>query len=127
VVCSLGDLVVDGTIGSGPEHWGESVALTARGGIATADPSTEARMTVPPLRLLDGRTFAATCGRCLRSSAPVSAADIAQVWGELLKVGWSLYASPAGNRNYAVCPECSGQPWTLEQETEKAKMRRRRQ
>ena len=83
-------------------------------------------MTVPPLHLLDARAFAATCGRCFRYSAPVSAADIAQVWGELLKVGWSLYTPPASTRSYAVCPECSGQPWTIEQATETAVRRRRK-
>jgi hypothetical protein len=56
-------------------------------------------------RLLDG-SFEAQCGRCLRFSFPVVAVSLEHAWSELMKEGWTWYASGVRSTRYASCLEC---------------------
>jgi hypothetical protein len=58
------------------------------------------------LRLLSKGSFEAQCGKCLKFSVPVDAVGSEHAWSELLKEGWTWYASPEGGSGYASCIEC---------------------
>jgi hypothetical protein len=47
---------------------------------------------VPDLHRLTGGRFEETCSKCLRSDF-VPAVDADDAWGEMLRLGWSLYTS----------------------------------
>jgi hypothetical protein len=48
---------------------------------------------VPDLHLLTDGRFRVQCGKGLRLSVSLHAGDAAEAWGDLLRLGWSLYAS----------------------------------
>jgi hypothetical protein len=78
------------------------------------------------LHQIDGGAWQATCGRCLARSAPiiVSSKDVA--WTELTIQGWSVYKFQPHATGYAICPECSGKPWSADDSVKRAVSRRKR-
>jgi hypothetical protein len=81
---------------------------------------------LPDLHSVAGRRFAATCGKCLLSDF-VPAGDAADAWGQLLRLGWSLYTSEVmAGRTYAICPSCTTNPVRIEDAVKSALKARKR-
>jgi hypothetical protein len=75
---------------------------------------------LPTLYTIAGGRFEATCGGCLRYSAPVVAADEGAAWEELQRSGWTQ------RHAYALCPACTADPPDPDKDAAKAKKGRRR-
>ena len=81
---------------------------------------------VPDLHLLTDGRFEAQCGKCLRLSVSVPADDAADAWGDLLRLGWSLYTSEVmAARTYAICPSCTANPRSIDDAVKSAKKSRK--
>lgn len=81
---------------------------------------------VPDLQTLTNGTVEAVCGRCLGRSPSITAVDAATAWDRCVALGWSLYQHRPGSRRYAVCPECSAHPETIDEAVAKARKSRKR-
>lgn len=81
---------------------------------------------VPDLYVLTNGTIEATCGKCLKISPSMKAADKEAAWGQLLKLGWSTYQARPGTREYAVCPSCTANPGSIDDAVKSAHKARKR-
>lgn len=81
---------------------------------------------VPDLHQLSNGRFEATCCKCLKLSPSITAPDKTTAWGEMLKLGWSVYQHAPGTRQYALCPSCTAHPRTVDDAVKRAHEARKR-
>jgi hypothetical protein len=75
---------------------------------------------LPDLHAVTGGRLEATCGKCLKYSAPVAAVGPAHAWEELQRIGWTPYKS------YVLCPACTKDPPNVDKDTAAARKRRKK-
>jgi len=81
---------------------------------------------LPDMHAMTESRWEATCGRCLRHSAPAKATSAENAWRDLKAIGWSYHVSPFGGRGYALCTTCTQNPETAEEAARKATRKRKR-
>jgi hypothetical protein len=81
---------------------------------------------IPDMHPLTDSRWEATCGRCLRHSAPAKAVTPENAWRDLKAIGWSFHVSQYGGRGYALCPTCTQNPETVDDAVKAAKKGRKR-
>ena len=74
--------------------------------------------------LSDGR-WQVTCGKCLRTSEPVTADDPEVAWSALQSLGWAHYRATPTSTGYPICPPCVGTGETIEDAVRAARKKRR--
>jgi hypothetical protein len=82
--------------------------------------------TLPEMHQLTDSRWEATCGRCLRHSAPVKSTSPENAWHDLKAIGWSYHISPFGGRGYARCKTCTQNPETADEAAKKAQRKRKK-
>lgn len=81
---------------------------------------------LPDMHAMTESRWEATCGRCLRHSAPVKATTSENAWHDLKAIGWTYHVSQYGGRGYALCTTCTAAGETVDDAVKAASKKRKR-